>query len=267
MKQYGLLVFSLIALTAPAPGETRIPARPLAPAVEPNRGLRPYQPRGLYQNTWYDALLHRLNPEHRNWGDWFEQRRQMFLDASARNPYFKYSFMVTMLLLLAMGTCAKLYYDLCKRDWISAEKLRDASNHDRRSRAAAGEAIRRYSDHIEKCNRVIEAQEAGLAMSAAAGGSDAESLHAELEETRKKLGEVTRERDQVKAELDRTKLTVADLSLKVESLARKGNGQAADAKGSADASVATHGELMQHISNLQQQLHVEREKNKRLKGG
>ena len=267
MKGCVLLVFSMVVLVVPARGETRDSVRPPVPFVQPSRGLRPYQPRGLYQNTWYDALLRQFNPEHRNCGDWIEQRRQMFLDASARNPYFKYGLTVTMLLLLAMATCTKLYYDLCKRDWISAEKLRDAQNHDRRSRAAAGEAIRRYNDHIEKCNRVIEAQEAGLAVSAAAAGSDAESLHAELEETRKRLSEVTRERDQLKAEIDRTKLTVADLSLKIESLARKGNGQASDAKGPADASAATHAELMQHISNLQQQLHVERERNKRLKGG
>ena len=267
MKRCGLLVFSVVVLIAPVRGETRSPVTPPVPTVEPSRGLRPYQPRGLYQNTWYDALLRQFNPEHRNWGDWIEQRRQMFLDASARNPYFKYSFMVTALLLLAMAACAKLYYDLCKKDWISAQKLADALNHDRHSRAAAGEAIRRYNDHMEKCNRVIEGQEAGLAVSAAAAGSDAESLHAELEETRKKLSEVTRERDQLKAEIDRTKLTVADLSLKVESLARKGNGQAADAEDPADASAATHAELMRHISNLQQQLHAERERNMRLKGG
>jgi hypothetical protein len=267
MKRCGLVVFSIIAVAGFAVAQTQVsPGQPVL-TVEPSRGLRLYQPRGLYQNTWYDALFHQLNPEHRNWGDWIEQRRQAFLDATVRNPYFKYSFMATMLLLLAMATCLKLYCDLSKTGWNCSDKLRDAQAHDRRSRAAAREAIRRYNDHIEKCNRVIEAQEAGLAMSAAAAGSDAESLHAELEETRKKLGEVTRERDQLKGELDRTKFTVADLSLKVESLARKGNGQAADAEDPADASTATHGEMMRHISNLQQQLQVERERNKRLKGG
>ena len=267
MKRYSLLVFSLIALTASAPGQTRIPATPPVPTVEPSRGLRPYQPRGLYQNTWYDALFHRLNPEHRNWGDWIEQRRQAFLDAYVRNPYFKYSFVVSLLLLLSMGTNAKLVYDLSKKDWICAEKQREVQDHDRHSRAAAREAIRRYNDHMEKCNRVIEGQEAGLAAAAAAAGSDAESLHAELEETRKKLDDVTREKTNLQAQLERMKFTLADLSLKVNLLTGKGNAQAADAEGPADATAPTRAEMMWLISDLQQQVYVEREKNKSLKGG
>ncbi len=267
MKRYGLLVFSVIALAASAPGQTRIPATPPVPTVEPSRGLRPYQPRGLYQNTWYDALLHRLNPEHRNGGDLIEQRRQAFLDAYVRNPYFKYSFVVTLLLLLSMGTNAKLVYDLSKKDWICAEKQREVQDHDRHSRAAAREAIRRYNDHMEKCNRVIEGQEAGLAVSATAAGSDAESLHAELEETRKKLDDVTREKTNLQAQLERMKFTLADLSLKVNLLTGKGNAQAADAEGPADATAPTRAEMMRLISDLQQQVYVEREKNKSLKGG
>jgi hypothetical protein len=267
MKRCGLVVFSIIAIAGFAVAQTQVsPGQPV-PTVEPSRGLRLYQPRGLYQNTWYDALVHQLNPEHRNWGDWIEQRRQAFLDATVRNPYFKYSFMATMLLLLAMATCLKLYCDLSKTGWICSDKLRDAQAHDRRSRAAAREAIRRYNEHMENCNRVIEGQEAGLAVAAAAAGSDAESLHAELEETRKRLDDVTRERDRLKAELDKVKFTVADLSLKVDSLRSKGNGQPADAEGSMDVNAPAHAEMMRLISNLQQQLYAEREKNKSLKGG
>ena len=60
---------------------------------------------------------------------------------------------------------------------------------------------------------------------------------------------------------------MADLSLRVESLARKGNGHPTGSEGPAGAGTASHGDLVQHINNLQQQLHAEREKNKRLKGG
>jgi hypothetical protein len=44
-----------------------------------------------------------FNPDHGNWGDWIEERRQALLDASARNPYFKYSLASTVLLLVALG--------------------------------------------------------------------------------------------------------------------------------------------------------------------
>ena len=267
MKRSGLVVVLLIAGAVSSLAETRVSLRqPVSPG-EPSRGLRPYQPRGLYQNTWYDALLHQFNPEHRNWGDWIEQRRQAFLDAYVWNPYFKYGFVVTGMLLLAMGAVAKLYYDLCKTNWICAGKLREAQEHDRCSRAAAHEAIRRYNEHIEKCNRVIEAEEAGLSLSAQAAGSDAERLRAELQETAAKLSDVTREKNALQAELDATRLSVANLSLRVESLARKGNGGSGDGEGFAGASAASQADLVRHINSLQQQLHAERERNKRLKGG
>ena len=265
MKQWGWLVFLIIVLTMPAFGQTRNPVNTYDPAAAPSRGLQPYQPRGLYQNTWYDALLNHINPEHRDWGDWIEERRQAFLDAYVRNSYFKYSFVVTLLLLLSMWTNAKLFYDLAKKDWICADKLKDAKDHDLRSRAVAREAISRYNEHMEKCNRVIEGQQAGLA--AATAGSDADALHAELEDARKKLDEVTRERDRLKAELDRVKFTIAVLSLKVNSLADKGNGEAASVQDTADTNAPTRAEMMRHIANLQEQVYAEREKNKNLKGG
>lgn len=267
MKQCAWLVFLIIVLTMPAFGQARNPANAYDPAAAPNSGLRPYQPRGLYQNTWYDALLHQFNPEHRNWGDWIEQRRQAFLDAYVRNTYFKYSFVVTLLLILSMATNAKLFYDLSKKDWICAEKVKDVQDHDQRSRAAAREAISRYNEHMEKCNRVIEGQQAGLAAAAATAGSDADALHVELEDTRKKLDEVTRDRDRLKIELDRVKFTIADLSLKVNSLAGKGNGEAPSAQDTADVNAPTRAEMMRHIANLQEQVYTERERNKNLKGG
>jgi chromosome segregation ATPase len=145
--------------------------------------------------------------------------------------------------------------------------MADVLSHDRQSREAAREAIRRHNDHIEKCNRVIEAQEAGLSLSTSPAGSDVEALRAELQQTGVDLSTVKRERDQLRAELDQTRLSVADLSLRVESLARKGNGHSTDAESAAEVTTTNNADLVRHINNLQQQLHAEREKNKRLKGG
>jgi hypothetical protein len=44
-----------------------------------------------------------LIPSNFDYGAWMEERRQVFLDASVRNPYFKYSLGTTLaLLVLAM---------------------------------------------------------------------------------------------------------------------------------------------------------------------
>ncbi len=86
-------------------------------------------------------------------------------------------------------------------------------------------------------------------------------------ESAPKLGTVTQERDQLKTQLDATRTSVADLSMKVESLSRKGNGHSKVAVDSAEPGPTSQADLVRHINNLQQQLHAEKEKNKRLKGG
>ena len=41
--------------------------------------------------------------------------------------------------------------------WITAEMMTDLYNHDQYSRDVAGQAIQKYNEHIERCNRAIEA--------------------------------------------------------------------------------------------------------------
>ena len=247
-------------------GQTQAAKGTNSAAQHSNSWAPPESPQRLYGDTWYEFLFHQFNPDHLDGGAWIEQRRQALLDAYVRNPYFKYSFLVTFLLLADMGICAKLAWDLARIKWINAEKLKDVLRHDQQSREAAREAIDRYNEHIEKCNRAIEAQEAGLSLSGRPAGSD-EALRAELQETATKLAAVTQERDQHKTQLDATRISVAELSMKVEALSRKGNGHRAADEALATAGDGSPDELVRHINHLQQQLHAEREKNKRLKGG
>ena len=226
-------------------------------------GARPITGAPLYRDTWYDSMLRQLNPDHRNWGDWIEERRQALLDASARNPYFKYSLVSTALLLMALGAWAKALCDVSRTKHTFGEKLGEVLRHDEYSREGAREAIRRYNEHIEKCNRVIEGQEAGLP-AVGVGNTEVDRLRTQLEDARTECDAITRERDKLQAELKQTSATVADLSLRLSSSTGKGNGNSHDAAPGTDASTA---ELMQHINRLQQQLYAEREKNKRLKGG
>jgi hypothetical protein len=259
-------VIVLIACTSLS-GQTRAPSGARSTTSDLTSTSQAATRVHLYGDTWYDFFLRQFNPDNLDRGAWIEQRRQIFLDATARNPCFKYSLLVTALLLVAMVFTTKYWYDLRKIQWIHSAQLADVSSHDRQSHDAAREAIRRHNNHIEKCNRVIEAQEAGLSLSTPAASTDVEALRAELQQTGENLSTVTRERDQLRVELDQTRLSVADLSLRVESLARKGNGHSTDAEGAAGVSASNNADLVRHINNLQQQLHAEREKNKRLKGG
>src|SRR5215469_5558516 len=199
----------------PATGQTqgaRSPERPRQTATRPSTGAQPVAPAPLYRDTWYDFMVRQFNPDHRDWGDWIEERRQALLEASVRSPYFKYSLVSTVLLLMALGAWTKALCDLSRTKCIFVEQLTEVLRHEQYSREGARQAIRRYNEHIDKCNRVIEAQEAGVP-SAAVGNTEVESLRRQLEEARTECDAASRERDKVQAELTRTSATVAELSL------------------------------------------------------
>ena len=131
----------------------RSPERPRQTGVQPSTGTRPVTAAPLYRDTWYNFVVRQFNPDHRDWGDWIEERRQALLDASARNPYFKYGLVSTVLLLMALGAWAKALCDLSRTKCIFKEQLTEALRHDQYSRDGAREAIRRYNEHIDPPRR------------------------------------------------------------------------------------------------------------------
>src|SRR5215469_672162 len=147
----------------------------------------------LYQHrdTWYDFLLKQFNSDDFDYGYWLEQRRQILLDASMHNPYFKYSAGLTLALMLVMLVVVKQRIDHRRSMWITAEMMTDLYNHDAYSRQIAREAIARYNDHIERCNRAIEASEHGVS----ATDSEADRLRAELQSVTSERDSYRRERD------------------------------------------------------------------------
>jgi len=96
-----------------------------------------------------------------------EERRQVFLDASVRNPYFKYSLGTTITLLVLAMLYSKQWIDHRRTMWITAEMMTDLYNHDLYSRDVAEKAIQKYNQHIERCNRAIEAAQHGSTLPAA----------------------------------------------------------------------------------------------------
>jgi len=97
--------------------------------------------------------------------------------------------------------------------------MTDLLNQDQHSREVAREAIRRYNDHIERCNRVIEAAESGRPIPGSA--TEAGELRAKQQETADLLSAITRENDHLATELRERAHVVTGLSVRVGDLGRK----------------------------------------------
>lgn len=248
----------IFSLTVPLLGQTRALRRTTAnsPYQQPVVVTRPYQ------QTWYDALLRQFNPDNLDWGHWLEQRRQAFLEQTAANPYFKYGLVTTVLLILLTMALTKALIDKSRIKWLAEERHEDLLLHDAYSRQAAREAIRKYNAHMEKCNRVVEAELAGRRVvngsvaAAEAQGDSAEALaHA---------ADLKRERDALAGKLEQNTAMVGQLAVRL-------NGIGVNVRSVAVGNESAHGDpaladLVKQNNELREQLYRERERNKRLKG-
>ncbi|HWR13492.1 MAG TPA: hypothetical protein VN577_01590 [Terriglobales bacterium] len=264
-----IAVFLLLSVVflCPAFAQQHAYANPVASVVRAaRRRASPAPPvsAALYQrrDTWYEFLLKQFNPDDFDYGAWMEQRRQALLDASVRNTYFRYSAIVTLTLFVLAVLYTKQRIDHRRSMWITAEMMTDLYNHDAYSRQVARDAIQKYNEHIERCNRAVEASEHGV---------PAEGLESGVERYRAELQSVTAERDTYKRERDLAKRDLAekermlaDLSFRLDALARKSN-VSRDGASTVDVRNADQ-KLVHHINNLQEQLYAEKRENKRLKG-
>ncbi len=233
--------------------------------------VRAQSPRQPYPNrdTWYEFLLKKCNPSDFNYGAWLEQRRRVFLEATVKEPHFWYSLSVTAGVLMLMATYAKLSLDHRRSMRITEEMMADIYSHDLLSRQAAAEAIEKYNQHIEQCNRAIEASEGGDARPGW-GETQLDSLKAELQRVASQLEATTQERNKLQEELRQKSQVVADLSTRLDALSKKVNGpRGVDSGGGEAASTGANGnnaQVVGQINRLQEELYAERQKNKRLKG-
>ena len=230
------------------------------PDVRPStQAARPMYQRG---DTWYEFLLKQFNPNDFDYGAWMEERRQVFLDERVRNPYFKYSLGTTIALLIMAMLYTKQWIDRRRAMWITAEMMTDLYNHDAYSRGVARESIQKYNEHIERCNRAIEAADHGMSIPGA--DSDANNLKSVLESVTGERDSYKRERDLAKRELSEKEMLIADMSVRLDAVAKKTDPSRAAAV-SVDLSAADP-KVVQLINNLQEQLYAERRENRRLKG-
>jgi len=215
-----------------------------------------------HSETWYELLLKQFNPDNRDYGRSIEQRRRSFLDASVRNPYFRYSAFITILLLTSILLYSKKWIDHRRTLWITAEMMTDLYKHDAYSRRIAREAIQKYNDHIEGCNRAIESGECGLSLPNQETESDL--LRTELQRVTEERDSIKRERDLAKDELTQKEHILADLSLRLDALTKKSGGH--ENNDVVPNPQASDPKLVRHINTLQEQLYTERRENRRLKG-
>jgi hypothetical protein len=243
------------------PSGSSVPRSRYSPMAAAQAQGRTQQP----PNTWYEFLLKQFNPSDIDYGKWMEERRRVFLAASAKNPYFPYSLGVTIWSLLVMIAYAKLRIDRRRERYLTEEMLTDVYNQDLYSRQAAREAIAKYNNHVEHCNRAIEA---GSGQANSGSTSENDELKGKLQKSADDLRVVTSERDQLSEELKQRSAVVTDLSLQLQALSEKIDGKGgAHAVGQAGLPLpASNAEYMKLVNSLQEQLHTEREKNRRLKG-
>jgi hypothetical protein len=220
-------------------------------------------------DTWYEFLLKQFNPRNFDCGAWLQKRREAFLEATVKEPHFWYSLSVTTGMLILIAAYTKLYLDHRRTMRVTAEMMADVYSHDLLSRQVAAEAIERYNQHIEQCNRSIEASEAGDARPGW-GETQADSLKAELQRVASQLEATTQDRNKLQEELRQKALIVADLSLRLDALSKKVNGPRDPGSGAAEpVSTSPNGDgarFVGQINRLQEELYTERQKNKRLKG-
>ena len=208
-------------------------------------------------------MLKQFNPDNVDYGKWVAQQRRKLIELLVKNPYFLYSFWITVALLVATAVCAKQWIDHRRAMWITAEMMADLYNQDAYSRQVAREAIERFNKHIERCNRAIEQGETNPA--AAAGSNETEQLRTELMRVAEERDGAIRDRDVAREELRRKSEILADMSVRLDAATGKA-GAAGTARTASDVRGAD-ARLVTHINNLQEQLYAERNSNRRLRGG
>jgi hypothetical protein len=217
MSRRGLALSFSLFVALQVQGET--PDKPMSPA------------------TWYERILQRINPDGVDYGAMWEERKQEFI-RQLSNPYLQYSLGATvgLVLLLTVAIAQRLSYRRAVA--IATQSITDVVRHDAYSRNVADEAIRRYNEHIEACNRVIELGQDGL-------GSSMAAREAALQVLKRQLADVRQENGSLREELKKSR--------------QSGKEPAATEGESAP------GQYIARIQSLEKQLREEQRKNQQAK--
>jgi hypothetical protein len=189
--------------------------------------------------------LHKLNPWNFNLGQIWEQRRQAWLENAAKNRYFWYAFCTTGLLILSWFALAWIQIDRINETWDLAEDAADALRYAEYCKRQAKDAIRRHNDHVEKCNRVIEAAESGLVTPETASFV---SIKQQLRIARADNESLTLQRTKLQEDLQRKESELHSLTERVTKAE-----QSILANANRGASAGPNAELVERIRRLEEQ--------------
>jgi hypothetical protein len=238
-------------------------ATPAPQSQTPNR-----KPTGIYQRSggqqggparedFFHSSAKLVNKSDFDWGAWLAERRRSFIEASVGNPFFWYSALSTVSLMVLMTAFGVRLLDAKRKLWRAAEILTDVWNQDQYSRAIAHAAVEKHNRHMLECNRVVEAQFSGRPSAAAIETGDAMR---QLDLVRAERDTLDSDVRRLSAELEKREKIVSDLSSRLEALERDGQGTRTGAGSAPD------GRLIARVNQLTQQLEVERARNRSLKG-
>ena len=220
---------------------------------------------GNHPEPWYEKILRRINSAEFDYGAWLEERRRILLDATATNPYFWYSFVVSLILVVTTLVYAKHRSDFHKFTWMSAGWLADFYNEVQQARDHSDAAIERYNRHIAHCNRAIEAELDGTWKSQQTNEEITEWKQ-KVEELARLLDESTAERKKLAITLSERERTISDLSVRIEDLDQRIKGKPFTISGQPLTVNESNKLMVNRINMLERQLREEQTKNRTAKG-
>src|SRR5207244_316674 len=102
---------------------------------------------------------------------------------------------------------------------FAAQSIADLRRHNEYAGRVACEAIRRYNDHVEFCNRVIEGNESGLWKWIS--GTEFDAMTRKMQQAKDELTAAQQEVTKLKAELETKTAVIAEMSIRSKESARQ----------------------------------------------
>jgi hypothetical protein len=197
--------------------------------------------------TWYEQALRHINPNNIDYGAIWGERKRAIMDHIG-DSCFQYSFVATALIIVLLTLFSVQGLSHKRSLDIAAQSIADVIRHDQYSRRVAHEAIQRYNEHIEACNRAIETKQDSLSKSTSDTDSEWQRIRQELADTRA-------ENKSLRDELSKKQKILAGITPPE----REAQGNTAQNEGSS-------GYLAARIDALEKQLRAEHRKNPHAKG-
>jgi len=160
----------------------------------------------------WEAIVNYFNPHHLDLGLWWEERRAVWLNNAAYNPYFWYAFWLTMIVMISWIAIYSIQTDRVRETWELAEEVSDALRYAEYCKRGARKAIARHNKHVELCNRVVESKRSGMVTPETA---HVEDFRAELEKATADKTALQLDNQRLQEEINRKSAEMQSLTQRV----------------------------------------------------